>query len=156
SGTDKAMDYFRYMGLWPNPGPRWSASDFDFDRDYKRLGMMESLTSATDPDLRKFRAAGGKLIAYHGWGDFVISPVNTVDYYETAEKALGGREATQSFYRLFMVPGMLHCSRGEGAYVVDWLGALEAWAEKGEAPDVLIGAHPKEGPADDWGLWYKN
>jgi len=158
SFTDRvAQDYFRYMGFWPNPGPRWPLSDFDFDRDYKRLGMMESLTSASNPDLRKFKAAGGKLISYHGWGGFLISPKNTIDYYETAEKTLGGREVTQSFYRLFMVPGMLHCSAGEGAYAVDWLGALEAWVERGQSPDVLIGAHPKEGPtAENWARWYKN
>lgn len=157
STTDRFLDYFRYLGFWPNPGPEWSVSDFDFDRDYKRMGMMESLTSATDPDLREFKAAGGKLISYHGWGDFLISPMNTVDYYETAEKTLGGREATKSFYRLFMVPGMLHCSGGEGPYAVDWLGALEAWTEKGQPPDVLIGAHPKEGPtAENWVRWYKN
>jgi Tannase and feruloyl esterase len=38
--------------------------------------------AATDPDLRKFFAHGGKLILYHGWSDQLISPQNTISYYK--------------------------------------------------------------------------
>jgi len=38
-----ATELFRYMALVPDPEPSWRASDFDFDKDYKRLGMMESI-----------------------------------------------------------------------------------------------------------------
>jgi feruloyl esterase len=54
---------------------------------------------------------------------------------------MGGRANTQSFFRLFLIPGMNHCGGGTGALDVDWIGALEAWVEAGKAPDVIIGAH---------------
>src|SRR5687767_14376497 len=57
---------------------------------------------------------------------------------------MGGRAATQDFFRLFMIPGMGHCGGGEGAWVIDYLSYLEAWVEQGRAPQALIGAHLKE------------
>jgi feruloyl esterase len=42
-----------------------------------------------------------------------------------------------------MVPGMNHCSAGEGAFAVDYLSYLESWVEQGHAPDVMVGAHVK-------------
>jgi len=51
--------------------------------------------------------------------------------YETALKS------TQNFFRLFMVPGMGHCSGGPGPDQFDTLSALENWVENGIAPDSL-------------------
>lgn len=124
----------------PDPGPDWKPEDFDFDRDSKRLGMADAFWSANNPDLRQFNARGGKLLSYSGWNDLSMQ-LGTVDYYETVEKTMGGRAATQSFFRLFMVPGMTHCGGGEGANNFDYLSYLEAWVEKGEAPDKIIGSH---------------
>jgi Tannase and feruloyl esterase len=138
-----AREFFQYMGFVPAAGPVWKSTDFDFDRDYKRLGMLESLYASTNPDLRRFKTAGGKLIMYHGWADGGISPLNTIDYYEAVGRAMGGPKATRDFLRLFMVPGMDHCSGGEGASTIDFLGYMEAWVEHGHAPDVMISAHLK-------------
>ena len=134
-------DKFRYAAFSPDPGPRWTALDLDFDRDYKRLGVMESLYSATNPDLRSFKRSGGKLLVYQGWNDPFEAPRGIIDYYETVERTMGGHAQTQDFFRLFVVPGMNHCSGGEGAFAIDYLSYLETWAEKGQAPDVMIGAH---------------
>ncbi|MBI4164982.1 MAG: tannase/feruloyl esterase family alpha/beta hydrolase, partial [Acidobacteria bacterium] len=144
-----SRDFCQYMGFTPAPGPSWKPTDFDFDRDYKRLALAQALLEDANPDLRKFKAAGGKLILAHGWTDG-LSPLNTIDYYEMAEKTMGGREATQDFFRLFMVPGMGHCSGGAGAYAIDYLSSLENWTEKGQAPDVMIGAHVKEEVYTGW------
>jgi Tannase and feruloyl esterase len=54
---------------------------------------------------------------------------------------MGGRAATQEFFRLFIVPGMNHCTGGDGAYAIDYLHSLEAWVEQGQAPEQMIGAH---------------
>jgi feruloyl esterase len=118
----------------------WTAARFDFDRDYQRVGLG-ALYANTNPDLRKFKAAGGKLIVYQGSNDAVEVPGAIVDYYETVEKTMGGRIPTQDFFRFFMVPGMNHCGAGAGAYGVDYLGHLEAWVERGKTPDVITGAH---------------
>lgn len=137
------VEWGRYYLFQPNPGPAWEPTDFDFDRDYKRLGMAEIIEPANSPDLRRFKARGGKLLSYMGWGDAAGGVLATTDYYETTERVMGGRAATQDFYRLFMVPDMYHCGAGDGASTVDWLSYLEAWVERGQAPDEVVGAHVK-------------
>lgn len=134
------QEEFRYSAFRVDPGPTWTPERFDFDSDYKRFGMADALIDAVNPDLRKFKAAGGKLIAYAGWSDAAGMPLHTVDYYETLERTMGGREPTQDFFRLFTIPGMEH-GWGEGAHAVDWLSYLEAWVEKNEPPDQVIGFH---------------
>ena len=129
------VDTTRYiMSDW---GPGWSYRDFDFDRDPARLAELEVLYSASQPDLREFRTAGGKLMIYHGWADPIVAPLGTVDYYETVERTMGGRAPTQAFARLYMIPGMKHCFGGPGAFAIDYIAALEAWVERGEAPEAL-------------------
>jgi feruloyl esterase len=139
AGSDRsASDTTRFMlSDW---GAGWTFRKFDYDRDYKRMGEMDALYSASNPDLRQFHAAGGKLILFHGWADPAVAPLNSVDYYESVEKLLG-RAETQSFARLFMVPGMNHCFGGAGAFSIDYISALEAWVERDAAPDRLRAAH---------------
>ena len=36
---------------------------------------------------------------------------------------------------------MNHCGGGDGVFAFDYLSYLEAWVERGQAPDVMIGAH---------------
>jgi feruloyl esterase len=135
-------DWFRYSVFPIDFGPPWKPADFDFDRDSQRLGAMEAL-EPHNADLRRFKAAGRKLLVYTGWSDSIEGVLNTTAYYETAERIVGGRSATQDFFRLFVIPGMNHCVGGEGAFDVDYLNYLEGWVEKGHAPDVMMGAHPK-------------
>jgi hypothetical protein len=138
-------EFFRYMAFTPDPGPGWRATDFDFDRDYKRLGMMDFLYRVTDPDLRAFKELGGKLILSQGWHDSGSPmPLETVDYYETVERTMGGEKPTRDFFRLFMVPGRNHCGGGDGAWAIDHLSYLEAWVEAGRPPDVVLSVHPKD------------
>lgn len=117
---DYAREWFRYGAFDSNPGPAWQPEEFDFDSDYKRFGIAEALSAAVNPDLRKFKARGGKLLAFAGWSDASGMPLHAVDYYETVERVIGGRTETQDFFRLFVLPGMGHLF-GDGAFVVDWL-----------------------------------
>lgn len=135
-----AAENYRYMGFLPDPGPSWQPEDFDFDRDPARLGLMEAILGGMNPNLKKFKQAGGKIIVYQGWNDVFVPPLNTIDYAAMVTGAMGGRETTDSFFRLFMVPGMDHCAGGNGASVIDWLTVLEAWVERGQAPDRLTAA----------------
>jgi hypothetical protein len=106
--------------------------------------------NATDPDLSRFAARGGKLILYHGWNDPAISPMNTVQYYEQMQVKMGDTK-TADFVRLYMVPGMGHCAGGPGAATFGQLGlttamgpeygifdALEKWEEQDIAPGSII------------------
>jgi len=136
------MDFLRYMGFVPDLGPNWQPSDYNIDHDYKRLGMMESLLQAENPDLRRFRSTGGKLIVVQGWNDQVTVPGTIIDYYNTVERTMGGRTATQDFFRLFMFPSVEHCGVSEeGPDAVDLLSYLEAWVEHDHAPERVEWTH---------------
>ncbi len=139
--TNAADTIFRYLAFMPAPGPTWKRTDLDFDADYKRFGMVESIIGPGNPDLRKFKAAGGKLIVYQGLQDHSDIPRDAIDYYEMTERVMGGRAATQEFFRLFAIPGMDHCTGGPGTFAIDYLSYLEGWVERGQVPDKMIGAH---------------
>jgi feruloyl esterase len=150
---EQSDNVLKYM-VFENP--KWDFRTFDFDKDLafaeKKLGQT---FDAFDPDLTKFRQRGGKLLMYHGWNDPSISPLNTIDYYERVVSFLrkNGHAAdaetqAQSFLRLFMVPGMLHCSGGPGPSSFDMLGALEGWVERGRAPDQVIASRSTKGVQD--------
>jgi len=136
-----ATQYFRHM-VMPALGTQWKLSDFDFDRDYKVVGATsESLLNAGNPDLRRFKAAGGKLLIYQGWNDPLGAiPERTIDYYDTVTRTVGGREATRDFARLFMIPGMGHCGADTA---IDYLTYLETWVQKGQAPERVVYFHLK-------------
>jgi feruloyl esterase len=136
---------FQYMIYGTSPG--WSSATYDFGHDYKRLGMA-ALYTDTNPDLRRFKAAGGKLLVYQGGNDVVEMPTAIADYYETVEKVMGGLEPTQDFFRLFIIPGMNHCGGGVGASSIDYLSYLENWVEQNHAPDKMIGAHVSDSYLD--------
>ena len=141
-GYPKYVDsLFEYMIYGASPG--WTSANFDFEHDYKRLGLG-ALYTDTNPDLRRFKAAGGKLLVYQGGTDANEMPTAILDYYETVEKVIGGQAPTQEFFRFFIVPGMNHCGGGVGAYSIDYLTYLEAWVEKNQPPDEMIGAHVSE------------
>ena len=59
---------------------------------------------------------------------------------------MGGPEKTADFFRLFMVPGMDHCSilPGTGPDRFDVLTALEQWVEKGTAPETITASQVKK------------
>ena len=128
-------DFLRYMAFQDDPGDSFDVADFDFDRDPPRLDYMARIYNAMNPNLEAFRKRGGKLLIYHGWGDGGVPPWRTIEYYGAVEKRMGSRKAAQDFVRLFMIPGMPHCS-GEG-YTFDTLSALETWVEQGKAPDTF-------------------
>jgi feruloyl esterase len=148
-------NYFRYMVF---DDPNWEALTADTDQALHAADAKTAQAlNATDPDLSRFAARGGKLILYHGWNDPAISPLNTVHYYGQVQAKMGNRKAA-SFVRLYMVPGMGHCTGGPGATSFGQFGlttakgpkygifdALETWREQGTAPDSIIAT--KYGPA---------
>jgi hypothetical protein len=62
------------------------------------------------------------LLQYHGWSDQLISPRNSINYYKSVLDTMGGASKVDESYRLFMVPGMAHCSGGDGPVKTDPLG----------------------------------
>jgi len=129
--------------------PNWNFLTLDVDGDLAKADTIDAAVgqiNATDPDLSAFRQRGGKILQYHGWNDERIAPQNSVNYYESVVTHVGNRRATEDFYRLFMVPGMMHCEGGEGATDhFDEISAIEQWVEHGVAPDRIVAAHVRDG-----------
>lgn len=140
--------FFKHAGFDPSPPATWRLADIDFERDRQRLGSAEFAYNAQNPDLREFKQRGGKLIGFQGWGDTSVVPLGSIDYYDTVSRVMGGLDKTSDFYRLFLVPGMRHCSGdGDGGDVIDMLSALEAWVERGQPADALVGQNfERRGP----------
>jgi feruloyl esterase len=117
----------------------WTVRGFDVDRGVKAADdKLAGTLNATDPDLARFQARGGKLILYHGWNDPAIPAQGTIDYYQSVAARIGARNANE-FLRLYMVPGMQHCGGGPGATAFDaMLPDIERWVESGAAPGAVI------------------
>jgi feruloyl esterase len=105
--------------------------------------------NAIDANVKAFVGRGGKLLMYHGWTDMLIAPRNTINYYTSVVGELGGAANADEAVRLFMVPGMAHCSGGEGPGSFDKLAPLEQWVELKKAPDRIVAsrAASTDGPA---------
>ena len=101
--------------------------------------MLAPTVNFMSTDLSRFSDRGGKFIAYHGFMDAIVSPQDTINYYQRIqdEQNLTPDEEA-SFIRLFMVPGMGHCSGGPGPNVFDPLSPLVEWVEQGVAPTRII------------------
>jgi hypothetical protein len=132
----------------------WNYSTFNFDTDMAYAdAKVGSLGNSIETDLSEAERRGVKIIQYHGWNDQVLQSAYSPEYYRQVVKTMGGLKKTQSFYRLFMVPGMTHCYFGPGATSFGGVGqqippvrdathdiqtALERWVEEGIAPDSMI------------------
>ncbi len=144
------LPFFRYFVYGD---PAWDFSSFDFHAEPARIdAMLGAALDATDTDLRPFQRRGGKLIHYHGFSDPDIPPRESIEYHDGVVASLrgdtqGGRGGVNvdSFYRLFMVPGMGHCGGGPGPNHFDMLAALERWVEKGVAPQRIVASKSQDG-----------
>jgi len=146
SARATGLEQYRYLVY---ADPQWTIDRFRFDRDIALAESRDNNTlNALDPNLKPFFDTGGKLIQYHGWIDPQISPANATQYYERVTSLLGGRDAIHDDFRLFMAPGMSHCSGGPGPDSFDMLTALENWVENGVAPDSVLAVHRTDGQVD--------
>jgi hypothetical protein len=100
-----------------------------------QLVALSQTIGAMNPDLARYIAHGGKLITLQGLADEVISPNQTIAYYEALIDRFGV-DQVDGFMRLYMVPGFQH---GSGVFIpsVDLLGALDNWVTRGVSPETL-------------------
>ncbi|NRF70619.1 tannase/feruloyl esterase family alpha/beta hydrolase [Aquincola sp. S2] len=126
-----------YMKYWafPNQDPAYDWTKFDFDTDPDRMAHINSLLNP-QPDLAAFRDRKGKILTYWGWADAALNVVMGTDYHDAVSARLGAAE-TQSFYRMFLVPGLAHCGGGYGPNQIDGMTPLIEWVEGGKAPERL-------------------
>jgi feruloyl esterase len=107
--------------------------------------------------LKTFARRGGKIISYVGWADAVIAPKRELDWYLAVARSVGPEQRVSDFYRLFMIPGMIHCQGGDGPTQFgqsldapaasqdsrhDIRRALEAWVERHDPPVDIVAVDP--------------
>lgn len=156
TGPAPARSFMAYFGIGYFSNMVYDKKDWDYNSFTLQSGIQTakvktaSALDAVNPDLAAFRARGGKLILYHGWNDPAIPAINTVNYYEDVVGSQG-QTGTESFARLYMMPGVQHCGGGPGpdsfGQSASWMSvdpqhnvriALENWVEKGTAPGRMI------------------
>ncbi len=160
-GTPPVPAFVDIIRIFAYQNPKYDWRTFDFDRDMAYVDKaIGSVVNSVDPNLTPFRSRGGKLLLYHGWSDQYVGPQDTIDQYDKIVSVMGREQgnaesrlkATQQFARLFMAPGMLHCSGGPGPNSFgnvfgsgrpqdadhDAFTALVQWVERGVAPGRII------------------
>ena len=126
-------DFFRYMAsVEDDPAFDWNT--FTFEDVPDNLDEFSSIVDATNPVLSKFKERGGKLISYFGWADPDINPLTLINYHE-AVKEIDSEVA--DYFRVFLIPGMFHCSGGPGPDSFDMMSPLIDWVEKGINPKTI-------------------
>lgn len=119
----------------------------------KSLELFSSINGTDNPDLREFKAAGGKIIHWHGLADNQIPAAGSVHYYERVVEMMGGLDRTRDFYRFYLAPGMGHgVTGGPGVEppvpggIADnpiapnnaMLPLLVDWVENGREPEEIV------------------
>ena len=143
--ADLFLDEFRYVVY---QDPNWDWRTFDLDRDSAKAHLIDKDVDELNPDLRAFAKHGGKLLLYHGWADQQVAPGSSVAFYKAVLDASGDPIHGSNWVRLFMAPGMAHCSGGEGPDIFDKIGTIEQWVERAKAPEQIVAAHMTAGKID--------
>ena len=132
------LNYLRNAAFWHNPPVTLGLRDVRFTAaEHRRLQEVGDIYDATNPDLRRFAARGGKLIMWQGWADTGSTPFGTLTYYDAVVRYLGQR-ATDRFLKLYMIPGVYHCGGGPTPATADYLTPLMTWQEQGLAPNRIV------------------
>ncbi|KAK3290428.1 Tannase/feruloyl esterase [Chaetomium fimeti] len=109
---------------------KMSYADFDDIVHYTRQ-IYRSAFDTDDPDLSRFRDAGGKLVTFHGLWDALLPPQATRKYYNEVSATVPD---TPTFFRHYDVPGLGHCIGHASGQPTSLFEQLRAWVERGEAP----------------------
>jgi len=137
--ADSAVKYM----IRPKPDLNASILTFNLERDAGMFTAVGKLMNATDPDLTRFRDRGGKILMYFGWADPALNPLMGIEYYENVRRTMGA--GATGFFRLYMMPGVFHCSGGVGPACFDPLTQIVPWVEQGKAPERILAAQIEQG-----------
>ncbi len=122
----------------------WDYAKYDFKNFFEETRYASSYLDATQSDYSDFKKHNGKMIMYHGWNDPALSAYATIQHYDEAMKK---DKDLQSYIRLFLLPGVLHCGGGTGPDNVDWVKLIQDWTENDKAPERLVLSKMEDGKA---------
>lgn len=95
---------------------------------------MAFMTPPNPTQLSKVRDRGAKIMVYHGVSDPIFSADDSANW---ARGVAANHADANAFARLYLVPGMGHCSGGPATDQFDMLASLVDWVERGVAPDQV-------------------
>jgi hypothetical protein len=95
---------------------------------------MGFMTPPNPTQLSKVRNRGAKIMVYHGVSDPIFSADDSASW---ARGVAANHADANAFARLYLVPGMGHCSGGPATDQFDMLASLVDWVERGVAPDQV-------------------
>lgn len=134
-GLAKPGGFPGYLASDP-PNPKVSYANLQFTREaVKRQRVFVHELDPMNADLRPFENHGGKLIIWDGWTDPHTPPMFAVNFVRKVHQVVG--PSTNSFLRLYMLPGVNHCGGGLGPDKLDAVSAIMAWVEDRVAPEAM-------------------
>ena len=106
------------------------------------------MIDGADPDIAAFADNGGKLLIWYGLGDTCVSLYRTAEYFDTVKQRLGV-SMVQGFARMVTSPSKGHDLdlAGTEPRSIELVAAMDAWVEKGAAPDKLVATKFAPAPA---------
>lgn len=128
---------------WIKIDPSWVFTNETYHQywqDFAQSGLRyDSEIAADNPNLRAFKADGGKLVMWQGLADQLIFTGDSINYYNRVLAANGGISNTEQFMRYFLAPGVAHCGTpGPGSIApANPMQQVIDWVEHGQAPAVL-------------------
>ena len=147
--------------ILPAPTANDGLANITMNYDFDTLAASIHGTSAQFPisdtdllnvdslDLRPYRDHGGKLIIWQPQTGGPFSPQDMVNWYTDMNRGMKGGDnfkKTQSFARLFLMPGANHCGGGPATSSIDAFSPLVNWVENGVAPARIVGTAPANTP----------
>jgi feruloyl esterase len=101
----------------------------------RRIQYLSTWFDATNPDLSRFRARGGRRILLQPSADNAVGTPMIAEYYRSVVAILGQRE-TDGFMRFYVGHGGGHNVTGPSQ--IDTLSMLEAWLDGTPPPDAPV------------------
>jgi len=156
-----SVDWFRYFVL---NDTAWTVDQYDPSVIAVAEEINPGQANAIEYNITAFagQSHNGKILHYVGWADQLISPGNSLHYYEGVSAFMNSATdlGIDDYYRLFTVPGMNHCAGGYGANAFgavqqsssgmpplslapeyNVLAAIVQWVEGGIAPSSLTAVY---------------
>ncbi|VUC29974.1 unnamed protein product, partial [Clonostachys rosea] len=134
-----------WTGLFGMKDPTWEFTEMTMDQFnetfHRAAAEYASTLGTSDPDLDRFRDAGGKMITFHGLMDDLCPSKGTEQYYNEVWKR---DENIHDFYKFYEVPGLGHCYGGNGGQPTGIFEALRAWVETDKVPESLVIDVPRQ------------
>lgn len=117
----------------------YDGSSFNLDDEYPTI--VEVIETAYDfsadlAPLAHYLRLGKKMIVWHGTDDTLLSHYDTIRTYGNVMSAAGGKGRKNA--KLYLAPGVGHCSGGNGADTFDFITPITDWVEEGKKPKTII------------------